>query len=295
MTDQPGRLVLVTGDDSADVLEGVPENGGSLREVQVDVAVLAERGEQVHLGRGQPGVPEQRQPGRQVETGTTGAQGRDRRGVAQVGRRRVDAGQQPSPQLGLPGEVGVQVAAGPVGVAPLAPVGDEGGPLDGVRREQRREPDRHAVAAVAAHLEVVARQPVARGGRPGSRTSPRRGWCRWWRAAARPGARGPTRRPAPGRGAARPGTAAGGSALPRTPRRRRPRPRAGGRAAGSATAPRRGRGRRRPPGPAGRRAGAPAGPPTPPPAGRCAGPGAGGAPRRDPIRRCGHHRAGAIP
>ncbi len=167
VTDQPGRLVLVTGDDSADVLERVPENRGSLREVQVDVAVLSERGEQVHLGRGQPGVPEERQPGRQIETGTTGAQGRDRRGVAQVGRRRVDAGQQPSPQLGLPGEVGVQVAAGPVGVAPLAPVGDEGGPLDGVRREQRREPDRHAVAAVAAHLEVVARQPVAEVGGQG--------------------------------------------------------------------------------------------------------------------------------
>ena len=285
VADQPGRLVVVAGDHTAQPVEARP---------RARARPAGGRG-------GRRGARRARRAGRPrwraagcARTATAAAAGRARhrrraasrpswRGArrAAARRRRVE---QPSPQLGLPGQVGVEVAAGPVGVAPLAPVGDEGGPLDGVRREQRREPDGHAVAAVAAYLGVVARQAVAEVGGQGRAPRPRRGWRRWWRAAARPGARGPRGRPA-----SRPSSSETSDRgwRNRTPAHTPSPPvsdtRAGGRAAGSASAPRRGRGRRRPPGPAGRRAGAPAGPPAPPPAGRCAGPGAGGAPRGDPI------------
>ena len=166
------------GDHPAASGEGVPERGRRLREPQVDVAVLAERGEQVDLGRRQPGVPEQRQPARQVEAGAAGAQRRDRRGVPHVGRRRVDAGQQPPPQLGLPGEVGVEVAAGPVGVAALAPVGDEARAAG--RRTTRTAPRAGSPRCSGGCGAARGRGPSARGrgGRPGSRTRARRGWRR---------------------------------------------------------------------------------------------------------------------
>ena len=172
----------------------------------------------------------------------------------------------------------------PVGVAPLAPVGDE-------RRAAGWRTTRRATPAGSPRCNGgcgAARRRGrcgrARGASPGWRTTARRGSRRWWRAGARPAVRGPTGRRPRGRSAARPATSAGGTARPRRRRRRRPRPRAGARAAASASARRHGPGRPRPPGPADRRAGAPAGLPTPPPAGRCAGPGAGGAPRGDPMR-----------
>ena len=56
--------------------------------------------------------------------------------VALHGRRGVDAGDQPSPQLRLPGEVGGDRGPGAVGVSPCRPVGHQPRPLPGVRREQ---------------------------------------------------------------------------------------------------------------------------------------------------------------
>ena len=144
----------------------------------MDVALLAERGQQLDLGDRQAGVAEQRQPGRQVpvevwvdaRVRTAGPERRERRGMADVGRVGLDPGEQPAPQLGLPGEVGVERPAGAVGVAALAPVGDQLRPLDGVRREQRRQPEGHAVAAVAPQVCVVAGEAVAEVG--GERRAP---------------------------------------------------------------------------------------------------------------------------
>ena len=100
----------------------VPERGRHLRQPQVHVAQLAERTQQLDLGDRQPGVPEQRQPRRQVEPVTAGPQPRQRLVVAYVGRRRVHPRHQPSPQLGLPGQVGLDGVSRAVGVAALAPV-----------------------------------------------------------------------------------------------------------------------------------------------------------------------------
>ena len=82
-----------------------------LRQPQVHVAQLAQGAEQLHLGDRQPGVPEQRQPRRQVEPVAAGAQPlpASRRGA----RRAAGAsttGDQPAPQLRLPGQVAVDRA-----------------------------------------------------------------------------------------------------------------------------------------------------------------------------------------
>ena len=139
VADQLGRLVVLAGDGSAraaHVAERVPQGRGGLWEVEVYVAALAERSHELDLGGGEPCVPEQGQPRREVETCSPAAQGRDRRRVPDVRRRRVHATQQPPPQLGLPRQVGVEGPAGAVGVPALAPVGDERRSLGGVRREQ---------------------------------------------------------------------------------------------------------------------------------------------------------------
>ena len=288
VADQLGRLVVLAGDGSAraaHAAERVPQRRRGLREVEVHVAALAERPQQLDLGGRQPRVPEQRQPRRQVEAGSPVAQGRDRRRVPDVRRRRVHATQQPPPQLGLPRQVGVEGPAGAVGVPALAPVGDERRSLGGVRREQRRQPDRHAVAAVAAQLGVVTgvtvpevrgqgRAPgLAEAGVDGGQQGPDQpvgvpgvvGLAADEQRHQRPGLEEPD-----------------AGADPVATRLRR---RAGATAAGSATARRHGRERPRPPGRGGRRGASRGGRRAPPPTGRCAVPGAGEAPRGDP-RRC---------
>ena len=68
------------------------------------------------------------------------AQCREHVAVALTGRGRADPRDEQAPQLGLPGEVGVERAAGAVGVAAGLPVGEQGRPLHGVRREQPGQP-----------------------------------------------------------------------------------------------------------------------------------------------------------
>ena len=122
-----------------------------------------------HLGHRQPGVAEQGEPRRQVEVGAAGAQPRQRVRVPHVGRRSVDAVEEPTPQRGLPVQVVVEVAARAVGVVTRAPVGEQLRALDGVGGEEAGEPARHGVAA------------AGRARRPGHRA---RGG---WRASSKPG------------------------------------------------------------------------------------------------------------
>ena len=123
--------------------------------------MLTEGTQQLDLGHGQAGVAEQREPGGQVEAVATVAQLRERRGVAQVGCGRLDAGDEPAPQLGLPLQVGIERAAGTVGVVARPPVADELRALDGVGREQAGEPASHGVAAGRALVGRVAAAEVA--------------------------------------------------------------------------------------------------------------------------------------
>jgi hypothetical protein len=90
--------------------------------------------------------------------------------VAYVGRIRIDPVEQPAPELGLPDQVVVEGMAGAVGVATLAPVGDQPRPLRGIRREQRSQSAGHGVAAIAAQVAVITLLAVAemrgQGGAP---------------------------------------------------------------------------------------------------------------------------------
>ena len=103
----------------------LPPGGGGLGEPDVDVAMLGECREQLGLAAGDPRVPEEGEPPRQIERGCTrvraaraaGAQGRDDLGVAHIGRRCVDERQDAPPQVGLPREVGLERAARTVGCA----------------------------------------------------------------------------------------------------------------------------------------------------------------------------------
>ena len=87
--------------------------------------------------------------------------------MADVGRVVVDPLEQPAPQLGLPAQVVVERFTGTVGVAALAPVGDQGRPLHGVRPEQAGEPPGNGVAPVASELCLVTVEAVAEVGRQG--------------------------------------------------------------------------------------------------------------------------------
>ena len=66
------------------------------------------------LGLRQAGVAEEGQPRRQVEVGAAGTQPGHGLRMAHVGRRHVDGGEQPAPELGLPAQVAVEGAAGAV-------------------------------------------------------------------------------------------------------------------------------------------------------------------------------------
>ncbi len=174
VVDSLGGRVVVARDHPADAPQVVPEHRRGLGKPQVDVTSLAERAEQLHLGDRQPGVAEEGEPVRQVETvecrSVAVAQHRHRLAVAHVGRRLPDVGEQPAPQLRLPEQVGVEGRAGAVGVATGAPVGDEGRSLHGVRREDAGQPARDRPAASAAEVTFVAGDTVAevagKGGRP---------------------------------------------------------------------------------------------------------------------------------
>ena len=168
--------------------ERLPEGGGGVRQPQVHVAVLAEGGEQLDLGDRQPGVAEQRQPGRQVEDpGCSRSRARVSRWRS-VRRRRVDpverAGARaraarPGRRRSAPPQPSVSAAG--------APVLDQPRPLHGVRREEPRQPP-------------APRRTAGRAaGRPRRRRSP---WPRCTRERARPGLVQGRRRAAPSSGQA---------------------------------------------------------------------------------------------
>ena len=131
---------------------------------------VAERAQQLDLGRGHPGVAEQRDPRRQV------ARPRPRAGRRVSACRAAGAGastaaararhsggcQARSPSSG---------AAEAVGGRAGRPVGEQLRALGGVRREEPGEPARDGVAAAAAELGLVAGVAVAEVGgerrRPG--------------------------------------------------------------------------------------------------------------------------------
>jgi hypothetical protein len=127
----------------------------------VDVAVLAQRTQQLDLGHRQAGVAEEREPAGQVEAVGAVAQLLEGRGVAQVGSRCPDAVEQPTPQVGLPPEVGIEGAARAVGVPAGAPVADELRALHGVGGEQAGQPPGHGVAPGGAVVGGVTGAQVA--------------------------------------------------------------------------------------------------------------------------------------
>jgi hypothetical protein len=137
----------------------------------VHVAQLPQRAEQLDLGDREPGVAEQRQPRREVQPVAAAAEAVERVGVPKVRGPLADACDQAAPQLGLPHQVLVHGVARTVGVRPLAPVGDQPGPLHGVRREEAGEPPCHRVAPGPAQGSLVARDPEAEVG--GQRLAPR--------------------------------------------------------------------------------------------------------------------------
>ena len=149
--------------------EGVPECRGRMRQPQVDVAVLTERGQELHLGDGDSRVPEQREPRRQVFGSGTSAQRLDDADMPLAGRRLPDLGGQPAPELWLPGEVGREGATGPVGVVVPLPVGEQGGALCGVRTEQPGQTPGDGVAAPTAELAFLTLLAMAEVGAEGAR------------------------------------------------------------------------------------------------------------------------------
>ncbi len=169
--DLRGGVVVGAGDDATQAGQVVPQLRRRLRQPDVYVAGLAQRPQQLDLGHREAGVAEQRQPGRELEPLPSRAQARDGLGVAEVRRRLGHPRHQPPPQLGLPQQVVVERGPGAVGVAALAPVGDQARSLHGVRRVEAGQPAGDGVAAVASQQSLVANHPVTEMG--GKRRAPR--------------------------------------------------------------------------------------------------------------------------
>ena len=201
----------------------------------------------VDLVGGEPGRPEDREPGRQVDHARVGAQ-RGAGGVEPLGRARgADPVAQPAPQLGLPDQVVGQRLAEPVGVAAGQPVAQHRRPVRGVGVEQparcrdttsRRRPGRTCRPSAVHHgssarpVDHLEQRPQRRCPSPGvvsavdsrrRRRPPRRPACsatgtRRWRTRPR------RQRRAPPGGATAAGSA---SARPLAPAPRPPRRRTG--------------------------------------------------------------------
>ena len=137
----------------------------------MDVALGRQGVEQVDLGHRQTGVAEERQPHRQVERLGVLAQPRHRRRMALERRRRVDALDQASPELRLPGEVGRRGhgrrrrCRGPRDQSATSV-----GRCPAYAANRPRQPARHREAAAEPEVGLVAGVPVAevtgQGGRP---------------------------------------------------------------------------------------------------------------------------------
>ena len=152
------RLVPGARHGSAEVREHGPQRGRGVRQPEVDLVVLPEGGEQLDLGGGDPGVPEQREPFGEVggSSRLPAAQVGEDVAVALARRGGRHAGHEAAPELGLPGEVVLERSACSVGVAAGLPVVQEGGPLGGVRGEEAGQATRHGVPPAAAQLPLLA-------------------------------------------------------------------------------------------------------------------------------------------
>ena len=123
---------------------------------------VAQRREQLDLGHRQPGVAEQREPRRQVERLGVLAQRLD----ACAGGARPAAAP-PRRSTSRRHSSGCQARSrssgttGAVGVAALAPVGDELRPLPGVRREQAGQPPGDREAPAEPEVGLLPGRPVA--------------------------------------------------------------------------------------------------------------------------------------
>ena len=164
--------------------------------------------QQLDLGDRQPRVAEEGEPVGQVELRSVrSAAAPPSRSCRTSGGGAGDPGEQPTPQLGLPEQVGVEGLPAPSVSRPGAPVGRPGRPLHGVRREDAGQPSRDRPAAGPAKVDPRRRRGRGRGGRRGWPPTARRGGRRGPRAAARPAGRDPRRRRARARAAARPASA----------------------------------------------------------------------------------------
>ena len=219
--DRPlGRAVVAARNHAVEVGERVPQRGRWLWQPEVDVAVLAERPEQLDLGNRQPGVAEQRQPVREVEF--VAARREPLQHAGRAGRRAgpplpdraADATARPARAGRRRVRRRRRRCRGPR--ASRSPARAAG------RRTTRTEPQAAGPRSSGDCAAGRRRHLPGRGrdARQGSRTTARRGRRRWWRAAARPAARAPTDRPGRGRAAATPASAGRGIAPRRTPHRR---------------------------------------------------------------------------
>ena len=110
VADQLGRRVVVAGDRRrrapASASHSAGEGCGSQRWTS---RCSPSAREQLDLGRPAAGCARTATAGRAGRAPAPPSRSRrERRGVPDVGRRRVDPRQQPPPQLGLPGQVGVE-------------------------------------------------------------------------------------------------------------------------------------------------------------------------------------------
>ena len=150
----------------------LPQRVAGVRQPQVDVVVVGERGEQLDLGDRQPGVAEQREPAGQVEP-AAGAQPREHASACRSSGGGAPTSSTSARQSGgLPAPGRRRAAARRRRCrGPREPVDQHLRPLRGVRREQARQPAGHRVATAASQLGL--RHPYAVAEVGGERGGPR--------------------------------------------------------------------------------------------------------------------------
>ena len=136
----------------------------------MDLANLRDRSHQLELGDRQAGVAEQRQPVRQGER-RSGSDRGDRGAVPLHRRGRVDLRGDPAPELRLPRQVRVDVAAGPVTVPARRPVLEHPRPVPRIPREEPGDPAGDGPPSFLPQLVRVALVTLPEV--PGERVAPR--------------------------------------------------------------------------------------------------------------------------
>ena len=124
-----GGVGAAGGHPAGDRRDPVPQRGGGVRQPQVDVAAVGERGEHGQVIGREAGGAEQREPLRQGGERGIAPQRRDRRGEPLRRIRGGDPRAQRPPQLRLPAQVRghVRVVARPPRVEQLGAVRGVGG------------------------------------------------------------------------------------------------------------------------------------------------------------------------